>query len=190
MIMKMGVIVFILLLLTVTFILANISDIQTGFSQTESYLTYENATSGYSIQYPSDWNAVSLNNSGYYGGIVFEPQSKSVSFRVLVELTNQTFEDWSSDYLSFLDSLISMSDIAASIGNDPGIRDRLESHETTLGGLPAWQAVVGNSTFLTNYMWTVKDGHAYLIITKSDLIDSKVYLSTFDKMWDSFKIIR
>jgi hypothetical protein len=157
--------------------------------QSPTFLTYTNNTLAFKIQYPNDWKLVPPSSQSSSGGIIFESPSKSASFRVLVEQTNKTFEEWSSDYFHFLDSIVGMSNTLSKITNEPGMRETLDSQKITLAGIPAWQAAIGNSTYIRNDMWTVKGNYAYILKSQADSIDMEVYLPTFAKMWNSFQII-
>lgn len=108
---------------------------------------------------------------------------------VIVESTNQTFEDFSSTMLRYYDGVEYFNNFISS-HSDLQEKKSFKSQRTTLAGLPAWQMIEGNSTWVRSELWTVKNNHAYHLMSEADIIDTEVYIPTFGKMWDSFEIIR
>lgn len=108
--------IYVPLFLSVLFASSYLSVIQQSMSQTENFSTYQTARPGFKIQYPSDWKVVPLSeHSGYNGGIIFESPNKGITFSVLVELTNRTFEGYSSDILHYYEDIKDMNDIISRI---------------------------------------------------------------------------
>lgn len=196
-----------LILLGITLILFSSLSIptilQTVLAQTANFLTYENPTYGFRIQYPSDWNITSshteyLDNSTEEGTtrsvVEFESPDGS-SFNIYVQLNTTQYLDTNTltvknrtahDYV--LERLAAQSDI-------PGFTFKnIRDYATIVADIPAWSLErISTSVLGINYIketYVVKDDKMYNLWSSSKPLLVPTILPIAQKMIDSFELIK
>ena len=155
-----------------------------AFAQ-EQFLTYEDITTGISIQFPSDWEkSVNLD--------------KFVTFRAPPETDTRVYpaalglkiQDLASQNVSLQEvTKVQISELKAT---NPNLK-LLESTSTTLAGKPAHKVVFSatdNNQVERKAMqlWTVIDDKAILITYKAQPDKYSSYLPTIEKMINSLQV--
>jgi hypothetical protein len=154
--------------------------------QSEVYSTYQNNTLGFKVNYPSSWN---ISQSTW--GILLHPQGNdAISLGVRSEPSNSTFEEYSSDEIHFSTMASkNTNDFAEKFGM-PELLSTISTDRTNISGLDAWRITTIDHNSTSSVVWTVKDNRVYTIGFHSDPIDAAVYEPLFQKIVDSFEIVK
>jgi hypothetical protein len=163
---------------------ALLSSYNQAFAQ-EQFLTYEDITTGISIQFPSDWEkSVNLDNF-----VTFRAQPETDT-RVYPAALGLKIQDLASQNVSLQEvTKVQISELKAT---NPNLK-LLESISTTLAGKPAHKVVFSatdNNQVERKAMqlWTVIDDKAILITYKAQPDKYSSYLPTIEKMINSLQV--
>ena len=163
---------------------ALLSSYNQAFAQ-EQFLTYEDITTGISIQFPSDWEkSVNLNDF-----VTFRAQPETDT-RVYPAALGLKIQDLASQNVSLQEvTKVQISELKAT---NPNLK-LLESTSTTLAGKPAHKVVFSatdNNQVERKAMqlWTVIDDKAILITYKAQPDKYSSYLPTIEKMINSLQV--
>ena len=163
---------------------ALLSSYNQAFAQ-EQFLTYEDITTGISIQFPSDWEkSVNLDNF-----VTFRAQPETDT-RVYPAALGLKIQDLASQNVSLQEvTKVQISELKAT---NPNLK-LLESTSTTLAGKPAHKVVFSatdNNQVERKAMqlWTVIDDKAILITYKAQPDKYSSYLPTIEKMINSLQV--
>ena len=155
-----------------------------AFAQ-EQFLTYEDITTGISIQFPSNWEkSVNLDNF-----VTFRAPPETDS-RVYPAALGLKIQELTSQNVSLQEiTKVQMSEIKKS---NPNL-ELSESTSTTLAGKPAYKVVFSatdNNQVERKAMqlWTVIGNKAVLITYKAQPDKYSNYLPTIEKMIGSFQV--
>lgn len=169
----------------VTIILTSLlSSYNQAFAQ-EQFLTYEDITTGISIQFPSDWEK-SVNLDKF---VTFRAQPETDT-RVYPAALGLKIQDLASQNVSLQEvTKVQISELKAT---NPKLK-LLESTSTTLAGKPAHKVVFSatdNNQVERKAMqlWTVIDDKAILITYKAQPDKYSSYLPTIEKMINSLQV--
>jgi len=142
-----------------------------------AWMIYKSAK-GFAINYPSDWTK-DVKNSGAVDVFFALPTNNSAE-NLNVEAFN------SSDTLNS-----SIARILSGVQEFSNF-NQISTGNTTLAGNPAYTVVytatVGGTNLTLAHIWTIKDGKEYFITYKATPNNYVTYLSTAQKMIDSFQI--
>ena len=175
------------LLLTISLILLSFIYHNSVYGQSEGFSNYENAKFGYNIQYPRSWYVTELPSRTY---TFFNSSDNSAIVIVDVYPTNRTFEQFSSGMIhNFTSSIKSLNELSRDIGL-PGLASTIKTDKATLSGIDAWKVSRAGSDYTAYHIWTVKNNYVYLINFHSDHINGIIYEPVFQKMVNSFQIIK
>jgi hypothetical protein len=163
---------------------ALLSSYNQAFAQ-EQFLTYEDITTGISIQFPSDWEkSVNLDNF-----VTFRAQPETDT-RVYPAALGLKIQDLASQNVSLQEvTKVQISELKTT---NPNLK-LLESTSTTLAGKPAHKVVFSatdNNQVERKAMqlWTVIDDKAILITYKAQPDKYSSYLPTIEKMINSLQV--
>ena len=155
-----------------------------AFAQ-EQFLTYEDITTGISIQFPSNWEkSVNLDNF-----VTFRAPPETDS-RVYPAALGLKIQELTSQNVSLQEiTKVQMSELKKS---NPNL-ELSESTSTTLAGKPAYKIVFSatdNNQVERKAMqlWTVIGNKAILITYKAQPDKYSSYLPTIEKMIGSFQV--
>ncbi|MGC2387039.1 MAG: PsbP-related protein, partial [Nitrososphaeraceae archaeon] len=163
---------------------ALLSSYNQAFAQ-EQFLTYEDITTGISIQFPSDWEK-SVNLDKF---VTFRAQPETDT-RVYPAALGLKIQDLASQNVSLQEvTKVQISELKAT---NPNLK-LLESTSTTLAGKPAHKVVFSatdNNQVERKAMqlWTVIDDKAILITYKAQPDKYSSYLPTIEKMINSLQV--
>ena len=163
---------------------ALLSSYNQAFDQ-EQFLTYEDITTGISIQFPSNWEkSVNLDNF-----VTFRAPPE-IDTRVYPAALGLKIQDLASQNVSLQEvTKVQISELKAT---NPNLK-LLESTSTTLAGKPAHKVVFSatdNNQVERKAMqlWTVIDDKAILITYKAQPDKYSSYLPTIEKMINSLQV--
>jgi hypothetical protein len=172
--------VFVIIILTSLLL----SSYNQAFAQ-EQFLTYEDITTGISIQFPSDWEkSVNLDNF-----VTFRAPPETDT-RIYPAALGLKIQDLASQNVSLPEvTKVQISELKAT---NPNLK-LLESTSTTLAGKPAHKVVFSatdNNQVERKAMqlWTVIDDKAILITYKAEPDKYSSYLPTIEKMINSLQV--
>lgn len=160
----------------------------------QEYVTYENPTHGFSMQYPADWT---LNDNKEEmtldGGVVSFQSPDRASLSIGVENTSQ-YLDTSTLTLKSRTAQDYVAEKKVRQSNVPSFAFReITNNETTVADNPAWRfdyiftyTEVGLEMYY-NEIYTVKDNKVYLFQYISFPLEVPANLPIANKMIDSFK---
>jgi eukaryotic-like serine/threonine-protein kinase len=151
----------------------------------EQFLTYEDITTGISIQFPSNWEkSVNLNNF-----VTFRAPPETDT-RVYPAALGLKIQELTSQNVPLQEvTKVQMSELKKT---NPDLKIS-ESSSTTLAGKPAHKVVFSatdNNQVKRKalQLWTVVDNKAILITYKAQPDKYSSYLPTIEKMINSFQI--
>ena len=151
----------------------------------EQFLTYEDITTGVSIQFPSNWEkSVNLNNF-----VTFRAPPETDT-RVYPAALGLKIQELTSQNVPLQEvTKVQMSELKKT---NPDLKIS-ESSSTTLAGKPAHKVVFSatdNNQVKRKalQLWTVVDNKAILITYKAQPDKYSSYLPTIEKMINSFQI--
>jgi hypothetical protein len=151
----------------------------------EQFLTYEDITTGISIQFPSNWEkSVNLNNF-----VTFRAPPETDT-RVYPAALGLKIQELTSQNVSLQGvTKVQMSELKKT---NPDLK-LSESTSTTLAGKPAHKVVFSatdNNQVQRKalQLWTVIDNKAILITYKAQPDKYSSYLPTIEKMINSFQV--
>jgi serine/threonine-protein kinase len=151
----------------------------------EQFLTYEDITTGISIQFPSNWEkSVNLNNF-----VTFRAPPETDT-RVYPAALGLKIQELTSQNVSLQEvTKVQMSELKKT---NPDLK-LSESASTTLAGKPAHKIVFSatdNNQVQRKalQLWTVIDNKAILITYKAQHDKYSSYLPTIEKMINSFQV--
>jgi eukaryotic-like serine/threonine-protein kinase len=151
----------------------------------EQFLTYEDITTGISIQFPSNWEkSVNLNNF-----VTFRAPPETDT-RVYPAALGLKIQELTSQNVPLQEvTKVQMSELKKT---NPDLKIS-ESSSTTLAGKPAHKVVFSatdNNQVKRKalQLWTVVDNQAILITYKAQPDKYSSYLPTIEKMINSFQI--
>ena len=151
----------------------------------EQFLTYEDITTGISIQFPSNWEkSVNLNNF-----VIFRAPPETDT-RVYPAALGLKIQELTSQNVSLQEvTKVQMSELKKT---NPDL-ELSESTSTTLAGKPAHKvafSATDNNQVQRKalQLWTVIDNKAILITYKAQPDKYSSYLPIIEKMIDSFQV--
>jgi serine/threonine-protein kinase len=165
---------------------------QNTTTTSDNFLAYENPTYGIKIQYPVDWTASQNGLQDYTDIIAFYSPLENISDRFPEQLSISVI-DYSQN--------ITLNDytnrITDTLKQSPNL-EIIQSNATTLAGNPAHKIVFSPMTgeqqqqFKPEIMqiWTIKGDKAYSILYVAESVKYSNYLSTVQKMVNSFEITK
>lgn len=170
----------------------NVLDAGLSFKAEDNYLTYENSTFSFKIDYPTTW-IVAENNPDLF----LRVKDVVVNFFSPPE----TFSDVNSENLNVV---VSNDEEAASASLDDvpnnvipaikavfGVQDSIASEDLHIDGNPAKKITYSYKMFdkvLQNtQIFSIKSGKVYVITYVCEPLTCSSYMPTFNKMIDSFR---
>jgi serine/threonine-protein kinase len=169
----------------VTIVLAPLLFLHSQALAQEQFLTYEDITTGISIQFPSNWEkSVNLNNF-----VTFRAPPETDT-RVYPAALGLKIQELTSQNVSLQEvTKVQMSELKRT---NPDLK-LSESTSTTLAGKPAHKVVFSatdNNQVQRKalQLWTVIDNKAILITYKAQPDKYSGYLPTIEKMINSFQV--
>jgi hypothetical protein len=142
-------------------------------------------TLGYKIQYPKSWHISYYPNSTI---TFFSSSDNSVRVMVGIVPTNQTFEQFSSGLIR---NITNNTRLINEVFRDrPELITTVGTNRTSLSGMDAWKITSATSIGTVYQIWTVKNNYVYSILFGADLVNNMVYGPVFQKMVNSFLIIK
>jgi eukaryotic-like serine/threonine-protein kinase len=151
----------------------------------EQFLTYEDITTGISIQFPSNWEkSVNLNNF-----VTFRAPPETDT-RVYPAALGLKIQELTSQDVSLQE--VTKAQMSELKKTNPDLKIS-ESSSTTLAGKPAHKVVFSatdNNQVKRKalQLWTVVDNKAILVTYKAQPDKYSSYLPTIEKMINSFQI--
>jgi hypothetical protein len=171
-------------------------NLHTGqFIKTEdNYLTYQNATFSFKLDYPSTWT-VAENNPD----LALRVKDVVVNFFSPAETYSDIFSENLNVVVSKVDETEPMSIgdltymIIPSIKQVFGVHDSIEPQDLNLDGNPAkkinYSYNLFNKVLQNTQVYSIKSGNFYVITYVCDPLTCSSYVPTFEKMIHSFKFI-
>jgi hypothetical protein len=157
---------------------------------TTSFLTYENPTYGIRMQYPSNWERIEFDQGINHNVVVIfrsprENTSDTKLENLIIQVANLPFQNISLEELhnANLDNLRnSLTDF-----------ELIESVATAIAYIPGHKIVYTNKEddhdkHKTMQVLMIKEDKAYIITYTAEAAKYDHYLSTIQKMIDSFRI--
>jgi serine/threonine-protein kinase len=152
-----------------------------------NFRTYQNPDYAIKMQYPSDWLASKSGLRDYTNVIAFYSPLENIS-DVFPEHLTLSITGYSQHI-----TLQKFNTVLNNTLRQPGVKI-IESNPTTLAGNPAHKIVFLPPTdnvpfkFETMLVWTVKSDKVYIMSYNAEAARYPTYLSTIQKMIDSFEI--
>lgn len=169
----------------ITIVLASLLFLHGQALAQEQFLTYEDITTGISIQFPSNWEkSVNLNNF-----VTFRAPPETDT-RVYPAALGLKIQELTSQNVPLQEvTKVQMSELKKT---NPDLKIS-ESSSTTIAGKPAHKVVFSatdNNQVKRKalQLWTVVDNQAILITYKAQPDKYSSYLPTIEKMINSFQI--
>jgi eukaryotic-like serine/threonine-protein kinase len=169
----------------ITIVLASLLFLHGQALAQEQFLTYEDITTGISIQFPSNWEkSVNLNNF-----VTFRAPPETDT-RVYPAALGLKIQELTSQNVSLQE--VTKAQMSELKKTNPDLKIS-ESSSTTLAGKPAHKVVFSatdNNQVKRKalQLWTVVDNKAILITYKAQPDKYSSYLPTIEKMINSFQI--
>ena len=142
-------------------------------------------TLGYKIQYPKSWLISYYPNSTI---TFFNSSDNSVHVMIATVPTNQTFEQYSSRLIHNITN--NTRNMNEAFRDTPELISTVETDRATLSGMDAWKITMATGIATFYEIWTVKNNYVYGIIFGADHVNNIVYGPVFQKMVNSFLIIK
>jgi eukaryotic-like serine/threonine-protein kinase len=169
----------------ITIVLASLLFLHGQALAQEQFLTYEDITTGISIQFPSNWEkSVNLNNF-----VTFRAPPETDT-RVYPAALGLKIQELTSQNVSLQE--VTKAQMSELKKTNPDLKIS-ESSSTTLAGKPAHKVVFSatdNNQVKRKalQLWTVVDNKAILVTYKAQPDKYSSYLPTIEKMINSFQI--
>ena len=161
------------------------------YGQSEEFSNYENAKFGYKIQYPKSWHVSEVPYATANAIVTyFNSTDNAVVVIVVVVPTNKTFEQFSVEAIHSITSITKIMNEAYRDMGMTGLISTVETGKATISGMDAWKVTTVSSNFTSIQIWTVKNNYAYSINFVSEHLNSIVYEPVFQRMVNSFQIIK